>query len=91
MMPTSLKAEEAAPSCPEVLALCDRTLGYCEESEAKTQERLDHSEKMIGTLIKQRNEAVSDAISNSSPDVLDIVTYVVLGVAGGVILTRGIR
>jgi hypothetical protein len=77
------------PTCDKVLELCDKSNTECQELARSQRDLIAAQDNLIVKVTKQRNEAL-DMVK---PDSTSFPWYVgiVLGVAGGVILTRGLR
>ena len=80
MLTTSLRARD-----------CEGVLSLCEASETHCRTQLKQDEEVIATLLKQRNEAFEFDAKASSSSIVDLATPIIVGVAIGVIITRGLR
>lgn len=67
-------------SCSEVLDLCDKLV-------TSQKQQIQDQDQLIVKLIEQRNAALQASSTSSTPWYF----WAVLGVAGGVVLTRGLR
>lgn len=81
--PTTTKADSAG-----ALPLCDAALSACEERVKIMNDMLSAEAELRRKITEQRDVAVSKLESGSS---VAWYVWVVVGVAGGVILTRGLR
>ena len=88
---TSIRAEDdfiIIERSEDTLALCDKALSSC-EAEIEALKKLVTAEREFGDLMKKQRDNAYDKIETNSN--IPFYVWVVVGVAGGVILTRGIR
>lgn len=90
-----LVAKQVKGDIPVIGNSCDAVLNACEASEASCQELVKAQRELVGSqdnmivkLTKQRNEALEMVKPEAS---MPWYIWTVVGIAGGVILTRGIR
>jgi Mg2+ and Co2+ transporter CorA len=88
MLVTKIGHAQEVPECDAVLSLCDSSLSECKELVRQTKELTVKQDDLILKLTKQRNEALELAQPKTE---FPWYVGVVLGIAGGVILTRGLR
>ena len=82
------KAETLSPECLEIVDAARDALGACEAAGKAKDALIEEDEATFALLLKQRNEAIASAgVGQSVPWYL----WAVMGVAGGVVLTRGLR
>ncbi len=72
----------------ERISACERGWGLCNQARADGEAVLAKEREHIALLIKQREELLRQEPSGGR---IPWFVWTVLGVAGGVILTRGIR
>jgi hypothetical protein len=75
-------------TCDETLQLCDQAVTDCSELSAKQRDLIAAQDNLIVKVTKQRNEALDMVKPEPS---IPWYIWTVVGVAGGVILTRGIK
>lgn len=84
----SLLSPNLRADCEVALKLCDEAVNALQADVVAKRELIDKQEELIKKLALQRNQAY-DRLDD------EIITpwyfWAVLGIAGGVILTRGLR
>jgi hypothetical protein len=77
---------ERSPGKTEIS--CENTLSLCLTAVEKLKRAAEQDSKMIEELAKQRDEALS---RRSGSSILEIAQHLIVGIALGVILTRGLQ
>jgi hypothetical protein len=77
-----------AEDCDATLQLCDKAVTECTELSAKQRDLINAQDNLIVKVTKQRNEAL-DMVKPEAG--IPWYVTIVVGIAGGVILTRGLR
>ena len=76
------------PTCDETLNLCAESEARCQDLNVAQKRLVTEQDNLIVKVTKQRNEALEMVKPDPS---MPWYVWTVMGIAGGVILTRGIR
>ena len=83
-----LLAKASKADCDSTLEACDKAVTECTELNNKQRELIAAQDNLIVKVTKQRNEALDMVKPDSN---IPWYITIVVGIAGGVILTRGLR
>lgn len=86
---TISEISQAKPTCDETLKACDEALKLSAKQIETYKKLTKEQEELVKLLSEQRNAAYEKAQENAKTT--DWYVWGIVGVAAGVILTRGLR